>query len=123
MNYKIIFKKISSLYKDLYSHIEDIISKSANFDKEIKSYINRINNKIDIKKEEDISKEKLNETINKAFNKYCDIYENEYFKNIYQSIEELKNVIDELNFSFDPPTINNISKDICIKFELKYSNL
>ena len=107
-------QKISSLYNDLYSYIGDIISKSNasnNFDNEIKSYINWIDNKINNKKEEDISKEKLNETFNNAFKEYCDIYENKHFKNIYQSIEELKNIIDELNFSFDPPTINNFTKD------------
>ena len=106
-------KNISSLYEDLNSYIADTISKSdasKNFGEKITSYIDWINNTIKNEKEL-ISKEELNKNINNAFGEYCKIYENDHFKNINKLIEELKIIIDELNFSFDPPTINNISKE------------
>ena len=110
---KEINNNIQIAYKDLYTHINEEIFKSdihSFFNGEIDKYIKWVetNNNKDYK-----SKENYNNKIKEAFDEYIETYKNDYFKKINKSFEELNNIMDEIiDYSFDPPKINNSSDEL-----------
>ena len=119
-----IIEKVQGEYTQLFDYIKQEIFSSdivGFLNKKINEYISWIDA---IKEKEDYKKDyRLKEIYNKrildALNEFINIYQNEYLKKINKSIEDIKNLYEDLIISFDPPKINNSSDEI---IELQMSN-
>ena len=127
-NIKEALNNIEKAYKELDAYIKDEIFKSdiyTFFTKEVNEYIKWIN-KIKNETNKDkiyISKENFNNRIKEAFDEYIETYKNEFLEKINKSLEDLKKTFDDIiDYSFDPPKVNN-SSDELINLKLSDSNI
>ncbi len=111
-------------YNKLHDYIQNEILNSDVIDyfnqkiNEFQSWIDGIKTNEDYKKDYRL-KEINNQRIIDAFTEFIDMYQNEHLKHINESIEEIRNIYEDLIMSFDPPKINNSSDEL---IELQMSN-
>ena len=99
----------------LNSDVIDYFNQKIN---DFQSWIDGIKSNEDYKKDCRL-KEINNQRIIDAFTEFIDMYQNEHLKRINESIEEIRNIYEDIIMSFDPPKINNSSDEI---IELQMSN-
>ena len=99
----------------LNSDVIDYFNQKIN---DFQSWIDGIKSNEDYKKDCRL-KEINNQRIIDAFTEFIDMYQNEHLKRINESIEEIRNIYEDIIMSFDPPKINNSSDEL---IELQMSN-
>ena len=124
---KIIIEKVQKEYNKLFDFIKkemlssDIIDFCTKKINEYLSWIDAIKAKEDYKKDYRL-KEIYNKKIVDALDEFIEIYQNDYLKEINESIENIKNLYEDIIMSFDPPKINNSSDEI-IELQMSGANL
>ena len=99
----------------LNSDVIDYFNQKIN---DFQSWIDGIKSNEDYKKDCRL-KEINNQRIIDAFTEFTNMYQNEHLKRINESIEEIRNIYEDIIMSFDPPKINNSSDEL---IELQMSN-
>ena len=99
----------------LNSDVIDYFNQKIN---DFQSWIDGIKANEDYKKDCRL-KEINNQRIIDGFTEFIDMYQNEHLKRINESIEEIRNIYEDIIMPFDPPKINNSSDEL---IELQISN-
>ena len=99
----------------LNSDVIDYFNQKIN---DFQSWIDGIKTNEDYKKDYRL-KEINNQRIIDAFTEFINMYQNDHLKHINESIEEIRNIYEDIIISFDPPKINNSSDEL---IELQMSN-
>lgn len=122
-------KLIESIQKDfneLQNYIVNVINDSIIIDKmktKTKEYIDWIDDIYDKNENKKTYKlkEKYKNNFENTFKKFIDLYQNQYLKNINESIQSIQKIYDDIMLSFDPPEKNNITDDL-VNLEFSFNN-